>query len=331
MKSASSFLCLLAIGCSSTPAVPTSPKIEPHSSGATLYVVDTWEDWLDDGMDMTNSFEDRGRTCYMGEQALRMVLQLVARGVKARLAFLKHFDLREDVASHVFVPEVVHYLAPAGEGMFTLQHSDTLGGFDLQVTPHLQGNRSLIALDCGLKKICPIRAKIPGTGFEGGEPTFSHLWIESHTRIIPLGATLLFEAPRGDGRSTVLLLHVATIAETDEVALRNCIERLIQDPADPDARSHLPDLLRVADDETMREMRAHHGTGETMMRHYYPSHLWIQPFLRGCRLMREGEFARAESEFESSRAAALEGSPSNLAVVVSKEALLRLAELRKPR
>ncbi len=323
-----SVLCLLALGCSATPAAPSLPTIEPNSWGATLYVIDTWEDWLEDGMEITNSFEGHGQTRWMGEQGLRIALELIGRGVKARLTFSKQFDLRKGVTSDVFVPEAVHYLTPAGDGGFIIRQSGRFGGFDLHVTPHLQPDKNFVSLDCNLEKICPIRAKIPGTEFEGGEPTFSHLWIESQTRTIPLGATLLFEAPRGDGRSTVLLLHVATVMEDDKGALRDCIERLIQNPADAAGRTLLPDLLRVADDETMSEMRAHHGTGETQMLHNYPSHRWIHPFLRGCRLVREGDFRRAEAEFQASRAAALEGTPSRLALVVAKESLLRQEELR---
>jgi hypothetical protein len=180
-------------------------------SGGTLYVVECYEDWLDDGHDITNRFQDGGRTRWMGEQALRIALRSIDGGQKARIVHSRQFDLREGQLSQVFLPEPIHYFQPTEDGKFELRRFGKSGGFDLKATPALLESDKYVQLKYTLKRSCPLRSKIQGTDFEAGEPVLSDVWIDSGTRTVPLGATLLIESSRRDGRCTLLLLHIATV------------------------------------------------------------------------------------------------------------------------
>jgi hypothetical protein len=82
------------------------------------------------------------------------------------------------------------------------------------------------------------------------------------------------------------------------------------------------------DEQTMDSMRYFHNTGKAMMDHNYRSHRWIHPFLRGCRLVQEGDLIGAQSEFDAARAAALEDRAFAYATVVAEESRIRLEDLR---
>ena len=114
------------------------------------------------------------------------------------------------------------------------------------------------------------------------------------------------------------------------LTLESCVEILLTDPENPRAREIFPVLLQQADDRTMATMKESHNTGDAMMRHNYPSHLWIHPFLKGCHWLKEGDRKAADGEFEAARAAAL-GDTSRLATVVAQQARLHLDELRPRR
>ena len=118
-----------------------------------------------------------------------------------------------------------------------------------------------------------------------------------------------------------------------EETLEGCIRTLVDDPRNERARALFPLLVRAADDETMDVMRTFHGTGETMMNHNYPSHRWIHPFLRGCRLAEEGERDIAQAQFTLARievVAYLERGISGgggFPLAILEESRLRLEEL----
>jgi len=138
----------------------------------------------------------------------------------------------------------------------------------------------------------------------------------------------------------IAALGCGTPPALPEETLEQCVDLLIRDPKQDHARALFPLLLRAGDEETMNTMRAHHGTGKTMMDHNYPSHRWIHPFLRGWRFAENGDLASAEVEFEAASAAALThqqfsvASASagdwslSLAAVIVQESRLRLEELR---
>lgn len=143
--------------------------------------------------------------------------------------------------------------------------------------------------------------------------------------------------------SFIAALGCGTPPPPPEETLENCVDLLIQDPKEDRARSLFPLLLRASDDETMAEMRAHHGTSELQMLGNYPSHQWIHPFLRGNRYMQEGDLFHAESEFQAARAAALKeraypGTPDKaqewrlrFACVIAEESRHRIEEIQELR
>jgi hypothetical protein len=127
------------------------------------------------------------------------------------------------------------------------------------------------------------------------------------------------------------------------MTLRECVDLLIQDPKQAQQRPLLAVLLGKSDDEVMATMRAHHGTGKNAMVHYYPSHLYIHPFLLGSRLLGGGDRSGAEAAFEAAfiaasqkltyqgNAAVAQDWSLHLAGVVAEQSRLRLEEIRASR
>ncbi len=82
--------------------------------------------------------------------------------------------------------------------------------------------------------------------------------------------------------------------------------RLQEVPEDGEALRALVIQMIESDAEVMASMRRHHGTGDRVMRHYYPSHRWAHPFIRGCILAQQGREEGAREEFWSALAEASE-------------------------
>ena len=90
----------------------------------------------------------------------------------------------------------------------------------------------------------------------------------------------------------------------------------------------------------MTEMRYHHSTKTHIMNHYYPSHRWIHPFLRGCLLSRHAQEIQAREEFalaaiEAERFLTKQGESglnlgkkTQVVSVVASQARLRLEVIR---
>ena len=105
-------------------------------------------------------------------------------------------------------------------------------------------------------------------------------------------------------------------------------ERLRQAPEDVDALRGLALHLIECDAGVMATMREFHGVGEAMMRHNYPSHLWIHPFVRGCLLFQQGREEAAREEFRTAAEAAAEAGDGPVRRVVREQSLRRLAASR---
>ena len=80
--------------------------------------------------------------------------------------------------------------------------------------------------------------------------------------------------------------------------------RLQKAPGDGEALRGLVLEMIEGDAEVMASMRRHHGTSDLMMLHYYPSHRWAHPFIRGCVLAQQGREEAAREEFWSALAEA---------------------------
>jgi hypothetical protein len=211
------FICtgalLVLVGCSAPPPEKPWPEIEPHSTGATLYMVEANQDWLDDGgPDILNPGQQSHDVFWVGEQALRIMLRVIARGKNARLLAGKRFEPRGGVLSEIFLPEAVDYMAALPDGKFELRRHRESAGFKLSMTPLVSADGNYAAVVYSLRRRCAIRAKLPGTGFSAGEPEFEDAWLESGQATLPLGGSLLFCATKGSPRVLLVLLHVATVA-----------------------------------------------------------------------------------------------------------------------
>jgi hypothetical protein len=202
-----------AFGCSAPVVLPPPTDLEPYSSGATVYIVDANEDWLDDcSVEITNRYEDRNDILWMGKQALKIALRSIAQGNSAHLVHTEHCDLREGDPIHVTlpVPEAVHYFAPVGEGKYELRESRQPGSLDLTATPTMLGEDKHLVLNYSLERVHPVLSKIKGTELNAGDPVFNTAWTAGN-RGLPLGATLLIPFSRGNGRCTVILIHIASV------------------------------------------------------------------------------------------------------------------------
>lgn len=156
---------------------------------------------------------------------------------------------------------------------------------------------------------------------------------ERASRIIP---------DQGDLRSvrvgdTALVSARSLQPDTFEASL----ERLRNHPTDVEARAQFFLHLQETDKQTMESMRYHHSTKAPKMLHYYPSHRYVHPFLRGCLFAQQAEEDRAREEFAGALMAAElhvskeneanSGFPIVLASVIAEQARYRLEELRKTR
>lgn len=187
----------ILLGCGSAPATPERDPVEPLSSGVTLYVLETFDDFLDDGMDITNSFDPPSRARWLGEQALRVALR-----AKATLARRQHAPLREGRTVEFFPDTPVHYLARDKDGQLRRRQHGELSGFHLTLGAE-SFQEKYVRLDYDLR-LCRV-------DLEGGVPVLQEDQVERATRVIPVGGSLMFQVPRGDHRVWLVLVHVASV------------------------------------------------------------------------------------------------------------------------
>jgi hypothetical protein len=106
-------------------------------------------------------------------------------------------------------------MAPTGDGKFELRRHSEPAGLDLAMTPVLAKGGTGLSLKYSFREIYPARSKIPGTEFEAGEPVLVNAvfgqTLDQSPLEIPMGATLLFVAPKGHAMTRILLLHIASV------------------------------------------------------------------------------------------------------------------------
>jgi hypothetical protein len=208
-----SVLILPLLGCSAPPGTEAPEGLVPLPAGATVYILEVNDDWLDDGAsDILGRTPNLDGAYAVGEQALRIILRAASRGRSARLARMEDFEAQDGVLSCLSFPEPVSFMVPSPDGKFEpRRHADT-AGFELTMLPLLSGVSTTATVVYALRRKCAIRSRIPGTDLAAGEPLFENVWLKSGRTGIPIGASLLWMLPKGEGRSDVLILHLASVA-----------------------------------------------------------------------------------------------------------------------
>jgi len=105
---ACSILILLLAACT---APPTPPEpLSPATSGGTLYILDTYEDFFDDNSKLHDPTQ--GPLRILGEQGLQIVLRSAQRGRNARLRGSVWAELATGKCTDFKVTRPLKYLEP---------------------------------------------------------------------------------------------------------------------------------------------------------------------------------------------------------------------------
>lgn len=197
------------VGCGTVPATLERSALEPHSNGATLYVIETWSDFLDE-VD-TNRCPADPAAQWLGEQLLRIVLREVSKGTKARLISARHVDLNqwEDVTLPPDRP--VQFLEREADGRYALHEFGSRSGFGLKMRATKIQEGRFVDLECALTLFWADHSRLPGTTVEAGKPSLRKLPVFSGTPTIPIGGTLWIPCPRDGDRAYLVLLHIASV------------------------------------------------------------------------------------------------------------------------
>lgn len=198
----------LLFGCSAPAPRASRPPVEPFSSGVTLYVIEAYDDFLDDLW--PNPLETPGRAQWMGEQALQIALRAVSRAKTATLARRQRAELREGVPVE-FVPDTpVHFFRRGDDGTYRLEMHGEPAGFRLRLKAE-RFEHKYARIEHELRLVRPEMQKIEGTDLEAGPPELVDNLIERGTLTIPVGGTMAFSVPRAGHRTYLVLAHVASL------------------------------------------------------------------------------------------------------------------------
>ena len=200
-------LWILLAGCTAPPAPEPEPApLEPLFSGVTLYVIDTFDDFLDDGMDLMNTFLPPSQAGWMGEQALQIALRGVSRGKKAVLSRRQYAGFREGDPVEFFPDRAVHYMEPKEDGGYRVRQLGELAGFHLILSAEIFEHKyARLTYDVRLRRADPFRLDGPEA------PSLVEDRIDRDTQLIPIGASLALRVPRENGKVHLVLVHVASV------------------------------------------------------------------------------------------------------------------------
>jgi hypothetical protein len=204
-------LILALLGCSTPPAAEPRDGLDPRKSGASVYIIEASDDWLDDGMDILSRSPDAGTAFCVGEQALQIILRVAARGRAARLVRVEDFEPQAGVLTPLSFPEPVSYMVPSPDGKYELRRHPETAGYEFSMLPLLSSDSKYATVMYSLRRRCANLSKIPGTDLAAGAPAFEEVWLHSGRTAIPIGGALLWNCPKGEGRSDVIILHLASV------------------------------------------------------------------------------------------------------------------------
>jgi hypothetical protein len=193
------------LACGTAPAGPERPPIEPLSSGVTLYVLDTWQDFLEDGMDLSSPIEPSSTIHWMGEQALQIALRAASRLRGTMMIRRQHEVLRECEPLEFLPDRPLYYFEPGDEGRLRVRQHHELSGFRIRLTGEIFQERYLrMEFDFRYRHARDVE-------YEVGEPVLREDVVARSSCLLPIGASLLFTAPREGGRAYVVIVHVASV------------------------------------------------------------------------------------------------------------------------
>lgn len=163
-------------------------------SGASLYVLDGPDDWLDDGGDMLINPKPAP---WMGDRALRHVLRYGLSHKAVR--FVGHADFQPTSG----FPTEVTLFNPDAEAHL---HRTELGRVGFRVRLKAAFSKELDQVD--VEWAAELLTDFTGTR---GETRREVEKIDSGSGTFPLGAALLLRHPKGDDRVYILLLRIASL------------------------------------------------------------------------------------------------------------------------
>jgi len=201
-------LALASCALGSSPRTTEIPDLE--ASRSTLYVLEVYDDFLDDGGKLHDPREGTPRS--FGDAAMGIILRAARKSEKVRVVGFAHAQLKERELNVIIVEESLHYLEARSGAVFALTESPHRGFFKVATTPLLSQDGKCISLDYALLRGVPNRQVVQGTGLQAGKPTsISETTIEDGSRVLPVGGTAVWHVPRGDGRMFLILLHLAAL------------------------------------------------------------------------------------------------------------------------
>lgn len=189
-------LLLLVAGCASRPPIekPTIRFVPPAliaDSGASLYVLEGRDDWVDE--------LELDRPAWIGPEALKKVLRY---GLSQKdLILVGHADFQpaEGIPTEatLFNPDSPGHPARSDQGSV---------GFRVKVTAKSAADAKNCRIEWTAEKLADIAAK-------GKETRRDVARIGEGTHTIPFGAALVIRHAIGEGREYALLLRIASLEE----------------------------------------------------------------------------------------------------------------------
>lgn len=207
------FLALAAAalaGCAAAGSAEVAHDVEPYSTGATLYVLEAYDSFLDDTSVPVYSPVGDG-TAWMGVEAMRIALRAATRGSRARFVSVSRFDLFDGTTARVRTRERVHFMEKQADGRYALREFGERAGFELSVKGNLHEDGHYVDVDYRLRYQRPQRAKLEGTELEAGEPRMNEVWVNGACLTLPVGGAILIPYRLERPRFRLVILHVASV------------------------------------------------------------------------------------------------------------------------
>ncbi|HKS16219.1 MAG TPA: hypothetical protein VJU16_02850 [Planctomycetota bacterium] len=219
-------LLVLLAGCTTPvqfedPEIASFPGVLIAHAGASLYVLEASDDWLDDGNDFLirtiprdeRDYESFDRanpperfqnkdTSWMGEQALEMVLRWALKKTKARL--IGHVDFQPR-SGHLIEVTLFSLDSESGGGPDGAKRT----GFRVRLKATSCKNPALVNVEWEADKLTD-GPRADDRGRPGQFPRTSER-INLGSGVLPSGATLFMHHRKEANRSYFLLLRIASL------------------------------------------------------------------------------------------------------------------------